>query len=281
MSDTAAFHAQHDKQAGPSRELTKSHIAGDDLYGDDFSEEEIRQWFAEESLGYFNLKETSYSYEYDIINSVYGFAELKSYYKRCLALGCARGDDILPVASRFGEIIAVEPAKPWWREKIGETKAIYMMPKISGALDIADSSIDIVTCFGVLHHIPNVSAVISELARVCAPGATVILREPSHSMGDFRLPRNGLTKNERGIAPNWLLSKAAENGFRVKRLVHYDLGIFARVLGRFGVRVNQSRTLIGIDRALCRLLVWNHRYWRTSPWHKLSPSATLYHLEKI
>ena len=73
----------------------------------------------------------------------------------------------------------------------------------------------LVTCFGVLHHIPNVSFVMSELGRVLEPGGVMLLREPVISMGDWRKPRRGLTKRERGIPLHLLQRIAVESGFEV------------------------------------------------------------------
>ena len=53
----------------------------------------------------------------------------------------------------------------------------------------------------MLHHIANVSTVVREIGRALKPGGLFVFREPIHSMGDWRGPRHGLTRNERGIPP--------------------------------------------------------------------------------
>src|SRR5690606_11406901 len=63
---------------------------------------------------------------------------------------------------------------------------------------------DLVTCFGVLHHIPNVSHVMKEIHRTMRKDGLLLLREPIVSMGDWRQPRHALTKNERGLPESFL-----------------------------------------------------------------------------
>lgn len=68
-----------------------------------------------------------------------------------------------------------------------------------GKISFEDNSFDLITSFSVLHHVPNVSFVISELVRVLSKDGYLLIREPIHSMGDWSVKREGLTKNERGI----------------------------------------------------------------------------------
>jgi ubiquinone/menaquinone biosynthesis C-methylase UbiE len=74
----------------------------------------------------------------------------------------------------------------------------YVKPVASGTLPFPDGTFDLITFSGVLHHIPNVSYVVGELARVVTPDGYLLLREPIHSMGDWRGPRRGLTKKNAG-----------------------------------------------------------------------------------
>ncbi|UZG57434.1 class I SAM-dependent methyltransferase [Rhodococcus opacus] len=60
----------------------------------------------------------------------------------------------------------------------------FVLAQQSGDIALADQSADLIVCLGVLHHIPNVSHVLREFARVCEPGGYLVLREPVHSMGD-------------------------------------------------------------------------------------------------
>jgi ubiquinone/menaquinone biosynthesis C-methylase UbiE len=51
-------------------------------------------------------------------------------------------------------------------------------PSTDGALPFPDASFDLVTCLGVLHHIPKVSFALCELYRCLTPGGFALVREP-------------------------------------------------------------------------------------------------------
>lgn len=262
-------------------ELKPSHLSGEELYGDDFDALKIAKWFEAEEHDYYNMAHGDYRYRYHALNRHYAYAPLEGrHFERSLSLGCARGDEILPIAHQIDEIIAIEPARNWWSDEIGGTPARYIMPRADGVIDLPDAHVDLITCFGVLHHIPNVSTVLKELARVAKPGASFVLREPSHMMGDFRVPRPGLTRNERGIAPDWLLKHAKNVGWEVERAVHHDFGALTHLMLRLGIDKNEVPVLIRLDRFLARLTEWNHRYWRTAAWQKIAPSTMFYHLRR-
>ena len=55
-------------------------------------------------------------------------------------------------------------------EGVEGLETLRLAPEPSGALPVADGHFDLATCFGVLHHVPNVSAVVAELARCLRPG---------------------------------------------------------------------------------------------------------------
>lgn len=63
-------------------------------------------------------------------------------------------------------------------------------------LDFESEQFDLITCLGALHRIPNVSMVVNELYRCLGKGGYLLLREPVVSMGDWSVPREGLTKRE-------------------------------------------------------------------------------------
>jgi SAM-dependent methyltransferase len=129
-----------------------------------------------------------------------------------------------------------------------------------GDLPLADASVDLVTCFNVLHHIPNVSHVLSEFARVLSPGGLLLLREPTTSMGgNWGTRRPGLTPHERGVPPSYLRSKRTSRGFALERA---SFALFPPVLKlwQLGPAPYNSRILTALDRLLCRLLArWTIR----------------------
>lgn len=261
-------------------------LAGTELYGDGFSSDEIGIWFRNEEDGFFQLRQTVYK-SADEGDFIYAAADTFHFYEHlgdrhfdtCLALGCADGRDIEALSDRVGKFIAIEPARKWWKDSIGGRPAEYRMPSLEGKLDVPDASVDLVTVFGVLHHIPNVSAVVGELARVMKPGAIMLVREPIVSMGDFTKPRVGLTAHERGIHWRVQTRMYADAGLRVKRRAFTRTNAVLGALKRFGIDSN-TRFAVAVDALASRVLAFNQRYWRTRPHHKIGPAGITFILEK-
>ena len=260
-----------------------AYLRGQALYGDDLDTDGIRKWFEEEEQGYFELAnaDAAYDYSYHALNRMHAFRYLKGHFDRCLAFGCARGDELIPLQGRVGEIVAIEPARQWWSDRIGDIPARYLMPQMSGDIALDDNSVDLITCFGVLHHIPNVSHVLRELSRVARPGAVFLLREPINSMGDWRKPRRGLTRNERGLPQRWLEKTLADVGFVTERRARCALNPLTKVMLKLGVKQPYARpSLVAADWLASTLLSFNVHYQRDNLWKKLGPSSISYVLRR-
>ena len=178
-------------------------LSGRVLYGDDFSSQEIAAWFEDEREGYFNLKYepaqseegNTNAYGYEAIAHRHGFRWLPSgEVNHVLGVGSATGAELAPLAKISKALTVLEPSDGFKTDTVHGRPVSYVKPDASGVMPFPDACFDIVICFSVLHHIPNVSTVVREMARVVKPGGYVLLREPTHSMGDWRNPRRGLTK---------------------------------------------------------------------------------------
>lgn len=266
-------------------ELETGHLSGERLFGDDFTLPDIQRWLAEEEQGYYNLVQgeggEDYRYVYHAFNDYYGLRHLKGrQYAHCLTVGCANGDDVVPLAPRVERFYAIEPARKWWKGTIAGKPAHFVAPDALGRIEAPGGEFDLGVILGVLHHIPNVSAVLTEIARVLAPGADLLLREPISSMGNWQRPRPGLTKNERGLPIQWLDSKLEELGFTVE---HRSLCYFPpliRLLSRTGVQPFNSPLAVRADSLVCRLFARNIRYHRDTFFRKFAPSSVFYVLRK-
>ena len=266
---------------------TQAERGGEAVYGDGFSAEEIATWFRNEEQGFFKLYNDLYKPDEDNVPFEYLAADTFHFYDKlgdrrfdaCLALGCADGQDVSALANRVNRFIAIEPAKQWWQDSIGGKPADYRMPKPDGGIDLPDASVDLATSYGVLHHIPNVSLLVSEMARVLKPGGVMLVREPIVSMGDFTQPRVGLTAHERGIPHRQFERMFAANGLTVRHRAFTRTNVFYTILSRLGVNVN-TRPVIRADAIISRLLSFNLRYWRRNALDKLGPSGVAYILEK-
>jgi SAM-dependent methyltransferase len=264
-------------------------LSGDALYGDDFSAEAVAQWQADEAEAYADLgakDATTYEYRYHALNVHHAYRHLPGgRFAHVLGLGSAYGDEFLPIVSRMDAVTIVDPSDAFVRERVHGVAARYLKPDPSGRLGMATGTFDLVTCLGVLHHIPNVSFVMSELARVLKPGGYLALQEPIVSMGDWRKPRRGLTKHERGIPLAILREIAMISGFDIKRegvcmfpLSHRVFNLFARGTGVGGTYNN--RFAVALDSAVCAAFRWNVHYHPRTLLQRFCPGSAFFLLQK-
>jgi SAM-dependent methyltransferase len=259
------------------------YFSGRELYGDDFDEAGIRQWYAQEEHAYYQLVGTydKYAYDYHALNDFHAYRFLDGQYECCVAMGCATGDDVAPLGRRVDHFVAIEPAEKWWKSEIGGRPARYLKPSLYGDIPMAEASADLLVCLGVLHHVPNVSHVFSEMARVLRPGGKMVVREPISTMGDWRSPRRGVTQNERGFPPGWLEQKARTLDLRIKRASYCLFPLMWR-LGKI-LRLSpayNSPAMVRLDTAMSRLTQWNLHYHRDSIFKKIAPGAVVFVFEK-
>ena len=259
------------------------YLAGDLLYGDDFDATQIAAWFADEQEAYADLgakNAAKYTYAYHAWNIFHGFRRLPpGPVGEVLGFGSAYGEELLPIVPRARSITIVEPSGAFTTESLQGVPVRYIRPVPGGELPFPDNSFGLITCFGVLHHIPNVSAAIKEFARVLRRDGRILLREPIVSMGDWRKPRPGLTKRERGIPLAVLERIASEAG--LDRL-HRSLCGFplTRVLFNWK-RSGPFNDMLAtrVDAVLAAAFAWNWHYHARSTFERLrSVSTSLRHL---
>jgi ubiquinone/menaquinone biosynthesis C-methylase UbiE len=107
-------------------------------------------------------------------------------------------------------------------------------------LDLADASIDRITCFDAFHHVPNPREVLREFARVLKPGGIVGFSEPGprHSLtaqSQFEMKHHRIVQN--GIDLNELWPWAKEAGFT-------DIKVAVCNAAPFTVGLKEFNTLI-------------------------------------
>lgn len=260
----------------------KIFFSGEKLYGDNFSLKQIKEWYISEKEGYSDLiSPKKYSYGYHELNKRYGYSKLKNIknFKKVLGFGSAYGHELYPVLEKIKEIHIVEPSKKLKSKILNGKKIKYLKPSSSGKLSYKDNSFDLITCFGVLHHIPNVSYVLSELFRVLKSGGYILIREPIVSMGDWTKRRLGLTKRERGIPLEIFRKVINKNKLKI---ISEDLVLFplTRRLEFGRKRACNSKIIVWIDKILSKLFSWNNKYHSTKFYHKLRPQSVFYVLKK-
>jgi SAM-dependent methyltransferase len=141
-------------------------------------------------------------------------------------------------------------------------------------------SFDLVTSFGVLHHIPNVSFVIQEISRCTKDGGWFLLREPIVSMGDWRKKRPSLTKRERGIPLPLLRKIIKKNNFEIiaeNKCIFPLIPMFGNTLK---IQAYNSELLVKLDKITSNLFSWNNIYHPKNTLQKLRPCSVFFVLRK-
>jgi SAM-dependent methyltransferase len=260
------------------------YLSGKKLYGDDFSVDAVEDWYRDEQEAYRNLgagNRDAYSYGYHALNALHGFTALGvRRFEHCLGFGSAYGDELLPLANRMARITIVDPSESFKVSELGGVPVTFVQAGESGDLPFEDYTFDLVTALGVLHHVPNVTHVINELFRCLEPGGVALLREPIVSMGNWTLPRLGLTKRERGIPDSIFLSIVVSAGFRVLRRRYCVYSLVQRLGRTLGIRPYASPVVSRVDWVLSSAFRWNQNYHPRKLWHKLQPTSVYLVLEK-
>jgi SAM-dependent methyltransferase len=260
------------------------YLQGKKLYGDDFSPEEIEQWFKDEEEGYANLGAKDRPKNYygaHALNHTHSFRYLPPRrFARVLSIGGATGEELRPLLSRIGEITILEPSSAFLGKEIEGVPVEYVKPQSSGIMPFPDASYDLATCFGCLHHVPNVSTVVRELFRCLRPFGIALIREPIVSMGDWRRERAGLTKRERGLPLPIFRAIVRSAGFTIVKETRCIFSLISRLRFIFRGPIYNSAAAVYADDILSRLFAWNDRYHCVNPFQKLKPTAAAFVLQK-
>jgi SAM-dependent methyltransferase len=267
-------------------EFEATYLSGERLYGDDFGADEIARWYADEAEGYADLgaAERPTFYEYTALNDRHAFRHLKSrMFRHALGFGSAYGLEFLPIVDRVERLTIVEPSIKLRSAEIGGLVPDYVTPDPSGLLPFGDATFDLITCFGVLHHIPNVSTVLSELRRVLSPDGFLALRETITSMGDWRRPRGpGLTARERGIPIRLFDDMIRGAGLQVDRrgfCMHPATRVVVHAL-RIDPAFN-SRLVVAFDSTVSGIdALRGVRYHSRTRVQKIRPTSVFYLIER-
>lgn len=267
--------------------MLNKYFDGEVLYGDDFDSQQIKEWFDHEAEAYANLsvnkpieEAKNQKYTYSVLNNFLGFRHLNlGKNLTAMGIGAAYGAEFVPIQEHLKEIHILEPSDQLIAEKLGDIPLVYSKPDISGKMPYEDNQFDIITCFGTLHHIPNVSFVVSEMARVLKPGGYLLIREPIISMGDWNQPRKGLTQYERGI-PLKVFRNMIQNA-KLKVIKESPcftlLFVFQRILKR---QLHESMAYLRLDRILSSLFLPNYTYHATTKLKRIAPTNVFYVLKK-
>lgn len=257
---------------------------GESLFGDNMSSAELAEWYQDEEDAYFKLwacDRSSYRYEYHQLNAYHAFGKLPQRpFRSLMAFGGGYGDELRPVLDNATHAVIVDPGAYTLADQ-KNSKIEFRKPHSSGVIPANDGEFDLLTCFSALHHIANVSTVVSEFYRVLAPNGIALLREPTITMGDWRYPRAGLTKRERGIPLRVFDAMIVKTGFSILSRVRCVSPIATRLARALKIRYPfNSRAIVHLDAVASKLTAWHSMYHPTRWWQKIQPSCVCYVLQK-
>lgn len=270
-------------QAATEATLTEA-LRGERIYGDDFTPAQIAAWYEDEREGYANLyaEETGPLYPYHQQNTAHGFDAIprSRRFEHALGFGAAYGDELLPIIRRIRRVTVIDPSEAFVRKDVGSVPATWVKPDASGVIPFGDGAFDLITCFGVLHHIPNVTKVLGELWRVLSPDGYALIREPIVSMGNWTRPRHGLTKRERGLPLTPFLAAVDAAGFHAQRRHLCMFTPFQKACRAVGIAAMANPGTIRADALLARLFKWNYTYHASWTGKKFTPTSVFLVLRK-
>jgi SAM-dependent methyltransferase len=177
-------------------------------------------------------------------------------------------------------VTILEPSGAFTVKDLDGIPVHYVKPVASGVMPFDNEMFDLATCFGCLHHIPNVTTVLCELYRCLKPNGYALIREPIISMGDWRNARRGLTKRERGIPLSVFRQVILHTGFTVIKETLCGFPLTPRLGPLLKGPAYNSSIAVRVDQFLAHLFAWNYRYHATRPYEKLMPSSAAYVLYK-
>lgn len=264
--------------------IEQDHLEGRRLIGNDLTGAELEQWYAEEANGFYQLvadaqpqgEEVTFDLDTVALNLFHGSFLPKRKFEKCLAIGCANGADLLALGRTIGHVTAIEPSKEWWADSHSGVPFSYRLPSLDGTIEMADNSMDLVVALGALHHVATVEHVVKEMIRVLKPGGWLIIREPMMSMGDFRGPRVGLTRFERGIPADLMKRFITQAGARLTRAVPSSFQAVKKAVKPFGIEAHNHTPLVWVDYLASRMFMFNSRYWRPRLIDKIAPTSMAY-----
>lgn len=262
----------------------QKYLDGKELYGDDFTIDEIRKWMDDEKEAYAELGAGNiekYKYAYHALNYRYGFRFLPDKnYSHILGFGSAYGDELEPIQEKLNKITMVDPSDTFASRKINNIPVTYIKPEIDGSLPFTNNYFDLITCFGVLHHIPTVSKTVKEFYRCLEPGGYALVREPIISLGNWTKKRHGLTRRERGIPIDILRQIISSAGFKIFSEKKCMFPFTYRLKYLIKDSAFNSKTALLVDELLCWLFAWNYKYHAYNSSNKLRPTSVFYVLFK-
>ncbi|MDR0732970.1 MAG: class I SAM-dependent methyltransferase [Dysgonamonadaceae bacterium] len=263
-----------------------NYFSGKSLYGDNYTMEEIIRWYNEEEESYADMygkgvSDNAYNNNLDILFGYKYIPATEGMKYNALGFGSSWGYELLPIINRIENLCIIDSSAQTVSKKLGHVTPKYLKATVSGKIEMPDETFNLITCFSVLHHIPNVTFVVSELFRVLQKGGYLLLREPINSMGDWRNKRAGLTKHERGIPPQYLKNIILSQKCKIIKLTHHHFIYSFLVRKLHSPKFLRSKWYLKLDHILSELFLCNFYYHPKNYLQRISPNSIYYVIIKL
>ena len=270
----------------------KTHINIDnpvELLGNNYNEDAIRQWYEDEERFHDRFADGLPGKSwviYRVFDEGYAFKEFfhPRRESRVLDFGCAEGCDIELLRLRhefrlFG-IDASDTQLRRFQKKYPGSEV--KKATVSGRIDYDSDFFEYIIELSTLHHIPNVSFVLSELARVLKPGGTMILREPISYMRPVgqEPPKQGISPHERGIPVRFMLLEFNRLGLEPISVRHSFATPTMLAVAKLPALEKVPWLIFRADKILSLALKSNTHYYRRTLLDKIAPGAAYYVVRK-
>lgn len=129
--------------------------------------------FTDEKWSYKRKRAFRYELQ-DYMHGTFGFENWKG--KKVLEVGCGSGIDAIEFARNGALVTAVDitdNAVALTKALAKEAKVPMEVLQIDSTLPFVKGTFDLVYSFGVLHHIPNVEGILTEIRRVLKPDGKI------------------------------------------------------------------------------------------------------------
>lgn len=265
------------------------YFTGDYLYGEDFDDDQVKMWFNGEREAYYYFEASDrqkYKYYHNAINIYHGYKWLDPEKNNLtiLSIGGAYGDELLPIMDKISKIFILESSPKYESNSIKGVDLEYLEASHNGKIPLPDNSVDLITCFGVLHHLPQIRPIFKEMSRCLAHGGIILIREPIVSMGDWTKVRKNATVNERGIPVKILKDIIIQNNLNINReryCIFYPFPSFTSILSSIGFIPYNSLLFVLFDDLICNSLPWKIRYHPQRIIQKIQPSCVFFIAQKF
>ncbi len=257
--------------------------------GNDYGENEIEEWYRDEER-FHNQFEDGLPGKSWVIYRTFdqGYAFEKYFHpkpeSRVLDFGCAEGSDIeLLHAGHSFQLYGIDASET----QLQRFRMRYPGSEIKkatqiGKIEYEEHFFDYIIVISTLHHIPNVSYVLSELARVLKPNGLMIIREPiSYLRPVGQEPaKKGTSPHERGIPEGFMLKEFDKLGLELLQMRYSFSTPVMLVVARITALEKVSRLVLIADRFVSMLLSLNTRYYRASLLEKIAPGGAYFVVRK-